>query len=279
MSIPKYAPVLISSVVCFSVVWVSYQYVKSWLFNPLKQKKKDILKTIELTPEQKYKATEKTKFIEIYKNKDIYNDNIDQCFYQVVEYNKAIQPTNNDLEQKWKRRILFENTPRGNIIMYYDPFKRGFAYHTDQNISYSLLNTVVMKYVRMFRCLDFFIDEEEIPMGHVSPFMILDKETGSSKLDKKGDKIDTKSGPFLKSKRLVISNKNDKLISKEKIKNKIIYYGKLVNFDFLNKPIIANNANNANNEEKKETKSNLNYSDYKFWQSDKQVNALDIGIF
>jgi hypothetical protein len=45
-----------------------------------------------------------------------------------------------------------------------DAYKQGFAYYSGQTgIPYSVLNAVSMKYVMMFRCRDFFMDENILP--------------------------------------------------------------------------------------------------------------------
>ena len=44
--------------------------------------------------------------------------------------------------------------------MYYDVFKQGFSYYSNENyISYKILNAIAMKYVMVFFCRDFFMDE------------------------------------------------------------------------------------------------------------------------
>lgn len=93
-----------------------------------------------------------------------YNSNIDPVFYRKRELTEFLKDTQNPLEPKWRAKMLFENTPRGNIMMFYDAYKQGFAYYSDQNsIPYALLNAVSMKYVIVFRCRDFFMDETVLP--------------------------------------------------------------------------------------------------------------------
>ena len=47
--------------------------------------------------------------------------------------------------------------------MIYDPYKLGFSYYCDnKTISYNILNTMALKYTRMFSCVDFFMDNEVI---------------------------------------------------------------------------------------------------------------------
>ena len=90
-------------------------------------------------------------FIE-YQNKKLkdINDNVEKEFYTKETYNNALEQENNILESNWKKRILIENTPRGNVYMYYDAYKLGFSYYSDtSSLSYNLLNAVAMKYCRI----------------------------------------------------------------------------------------------------------------------------------
>ena len=76
------------------------------------------------------------------------------------------------LEKIWRTRILFESTPRGNIFMFYDAYKLGFSFYCDQKtVSYDILNAAAMKYVTLFRCRHFFIDESVVAKEHTSPFI------------------------------------------------------------------------------------------------------------
>ena len=60
-------------------------------------------------------------------------------------------------------RVLIEATPRGNVIMFYNPYKLGFSYYSDSTgIPYPILNAVAMKYVTVFYCRNFFVDEHFI---------------------------------------------------------------------------------------------------------------------
>jgi hypothetical protein len=88
-----------------------------------------------------------------------YNANVDEIFYTKSKWSELMTNENNYLERKWRTKILFENTPRGNVVMWYDAYQLGFAYYSDQNIPYSLLNAIAMKYVLVFCCRDFFMDE------------------------------------------------------------------------------------------------------------------------
>jgi hypothetical protein len=139
-----------------------------------------------------------------------FSSNIDPIFYNKKELNQIMLIENNHLEKEWKTRIMIDSTPRGNLIMFYDVYKQGFAYYSDQNsIPYSVLNGSVMKYVVIFGCRDFYMDENFLPKGYSSPlskiFLEDDKpaESGDNTESNKKTapkKIDTKSGPFAKFK-------------------------------------------------------------------------------
>ena len=101
------------------------------------------------------------------------NVNIEPIFYNKQKFSECMREENNPLESRWKKNLLYESTPRGSIIMYYDVFKSGFAYYADQNsIPYSILNAVAMKYVVVYFCRDFFVDDSIIK----EPSKLSDKE-------------------------------------------------------------------------------------------------------
>ena len=125
-----------------------------------------------------YTEKETKKFLETYSTTETtdINSSIQSVFYDSDSYKNIMSVANNELENYWKRRILFENTPRGNIIMHYDAYKLGFTYYSDTSgLPYSLLNAVAMKYVRIYKCRDFFIDTQITP--HPSPFVKNTKNT------------------------------------------------------------------------------------------------------
>lgn len=228
-----------------------------------------------------YKENEKKRFLKIFE-KDIYNKNVDPVFYNLKEYNKLVIQENNELEKKWKIRILFETTPISNIIMFYDVYKKGFSYYSDTNITYTLLNAVAMKYVRIFCCRDLFIDDMIAPSEKPSPLIELEqkeeKEEKEEKKEKKEEKDESKTirnGPFIKIKKKIETNNNDE---KNKPKqeqhlynvNKFIYMGKISNFSFIQKiqkkRVVLSNQNKFKDifeEEHEIQKEILSYSEYR----------------
>ena len=220
-----------------------------------------------LSKEQQYLETMKSKFLKTYTNKDK-SFNIDNVFYDRPKF-KTLIASNNPLEQMWKRRILIEYTSQGNIIMFYDVYKEGFSYYSDQFVPYSLLNAVAMKYVMIYKCFDFFIDNS-ITLSD-SPFLTFIKNEETNEIDKKKiyltnilnhqDPLQqdnnntnkmktTTNNPFVKFKNyntnLEIQTKKpntsfqqQKQREEQQIqqfyKNKFIYLGKIQNYSFIQK--------------------------------------------
>jgi hypothetical protein len=217
---------------------------------------------IRCSPEEDFLIKAKTDFDKSYEDPshiEKYNENIDPIFLDTEKYSDITKMPDSELELAWRRRILFVNTPRGNVIMFYDSFKQGFSYYSDQHISYAFLNAVAMKYVIIYRCRDFFIDEQILPQEFRSRILELLKKEDLDAINKKKEdgpgKIDTKAGPFAKFKSYVkpsdpvtsatvVKNKinlprvvdiKPPIITKDQMKNKFIYLGKTMNWNILTK--------------------------------------------
>jgi hypothetical protein len=105
-----------------------------------------------IDPVDTYVADRKQKFVNTTES-----TNIDPAFYDKTKYGE-ITRDNNHLETLWKTRLMYEPTPRGSLIMFYDVFRQGFAYYCDTNcVPYSVLNAAAMKYVGVFYCRDLFL--------------------------------------------------------------------------------------------------------------------------
>lgn len=211
------------------------------------------VKKVITDPLSEYIQQKKSAFVKLFqdlKNEDpAFNGNIDKIFYLKKEYD-ALMGQANSLETEWKTRLLMETTPRGNILMYYDPYKMGFTYYSDsKGHSYSLLNAIAMKYVTIFNCRDFYFDNTLDKISSPLAKLHLEEE---KKTDKKNDKEKQKlksamkDGPFVKfkkhsqettrkkddDKKDVVDNKPTKPI----YKNKFIHMGKITHFRVLNPP-------------------------------------------
>ena len=222
----------------------------------------------EKTSEQLFLEKEKKQFGGLFEsdvNFEKWNANIASVFYDKTQYEDAIKEKENSLEKKWKSRILMEHTPRGNVIMYYDPYKHGFAYYSDMHIPYEYLNACAMKYVRLYLCRDFFIDQSYYPANLNSPFMRI-HEIEKKKPSENRGKFDVRKGPFAKIKKntgsTVKESKQEKKEEEKKpdyIKNKFIHLGKIYNFSFLNKEMKVVS--------KKRDLGEVNYGSFKKWRN------------
>jgi len=167
---------------------------------------------------------------------------IEPFFYDKQIYTETMKNPDNPYEKQWKTKILFENTPRGNVIFTYDIYKMGFCYFSDQQaITYDILNAIAMKYVITFRCLDFFIDEKY----HTSPFLEL-YEKEQLKETKTQLRINQQNNTIkntLKSQNIPLKTKTNKPSEPPAapdsdpitIKNRFLYQGKIANFSFCQK--------------------------------------------
>jgi hypothetical protein len=76
-------------------------------------------------------------------------------------------PQEKDVESL-KKNVLIENTPFGNVIMFYDSSKSSFVYYSDKTLSYPVVNAVGRKYVLTFGCEFLFVDENN-PIKNSTP--------------------------------------------------------------------------------------------------------------
>jgi len=241
-----------------------YSSIYKQIFLRIKNHVKTQIVKMPIT-EAEFIENEKAKIIDIYKNPhklELSNSNMDVLFYKIQKYNDEMLNIQNTLEPKWRSRVLFINTPRGNIITYYDCYKRGFSYFSDQtNIPYSLLNAVAMRYVIHFRCLDLFVDNKLFQNEYnESPLIGLkdiedkrEREKDVEKYLKNNISLDfIKKAPMAKLKKYnsTVSpvEKREQLNGSKPLNNKLnkdelysinrfIYMGKIQNFSFLQKEI------------------------------------------
>ena len=194
------------------------------------------IKNREPTQEELFISDRKTQFLQLFEKPSFENNiNIDPVFYQKAILNEILKESKNRLEIQWQTRILYDSLLRGNIIMYYDPYKMGFSYYSDQKtISYDLLNVVAMKYVKIYKCLHFFLDENIVPINKGSPLIDLYfKEKEESKKTKENQQHFIKRKTIMKEVSNQYENGKLKSIEPEKMQNKFIYLGKIANFQWI----------------------------------------------
>jgi hypothetical protein len=165
--------------------------------------------------------------------------------------------------------------------MYYDVYKKGFAYYCDSTgIPYIVLNAVAKKYVRTFMCRDLFMDDSE---EEASPLIQLQEIEEKKEKEKKTEKFlglnkeVSKNAPFAKLKRYNLEDKSEsakdekKIVMKNTNINKFIYKGKTLNFSLLQKiprrrtviPFTNSKFMDMFEKEHELQKSVMSYADYK----------------
>lgn len=138
--------------------------------------------------ETKYEKSCK-KYAELYKKEtEDENSNINPLLYDYDKRKELFSDPENIYEKQWKTRILIENTPRGNVMMYYNPYLLSYQYYSDeQSFPFKILEEVATKYVTMFRCKDFFIDMENRPQNKMLEILQREEEMLKTKKMKIND--------------------------------------------------------------------------------------------
>ncbi len=195
---------------------------------------------VVIDPIEEYIKSRKQKLLSTYETDINMNTNISQDVYDRKRLNDILKDEANSLERLWKTRILYEPTPRGPVIMYYDIYKQGFAYYSDQSgISYAILNAVAMKYVITFFCRDLFFDETTITTERLSPLVKVFNEEEKKTI--KQSFTEKEGQPFAKlrnykteqpTKKKERENANSTL-ERPMLKNKFISLGKIYNFSII----------------------------------------------
>jgi hypothetical protein len=176
MQFPQ-SPFYIIAKLILNYIFFIIQYIR--LFN-----NKPPIKPIEKPHvETKYEKACK-KYADFYsKETPDENSNIDTVLYDFDKRKEIFVSPDNELEKQWKSRILIENTPRGNVMMYFNPYLLSYYYYSDEQIiPYKILEQVATKYVVMYRCKDFFIDPEKRPGNKI--LEVLQKEEDALKSKK-----------------------------------------------------------------------------------------------
>jgi len=200
-------------------------------------------------PTEIYIDAARERFRDSFTKVDDFNRNIESIVYVPDKLSEALSVEDNLLVPTWKRRIIYESTPRGNIIMFYDIAKQGFAYFSDQSMTYTILNAVAMKYVLIYYCRDFFVDETEfVDEGVANPFVVAQRgdllnETAKKREHQQKLMQDTKNSSFAKLKKYPTKPLEPKPLEPKSLKsetvdaiviqNRFIYLGKLINFSFI----------------------------------------------
>ena len=149
-----------------------------------------------------------------------------------------------------KNSILMENTPQGNLIMFYDNSRESFTFYADNTIPYRYLETVGRKYVIMNNCKHIFVDmAKEIDDAKKKLDETKQQQQEQKQKQQDEESSSTKKNVFAKLKNYnnnptnprnstnpapQSTKKSDLLIVKEHA-NRYSYEGKMANFSFLKK--------------------------------------------
>jgi hypothetical protein len=185
------------------------------------------------------------------------NMNIDINLYDYEKRKDIFMEEKNECEEHWKRKLMYEFTPRGNVIVYYNPYKHAFMYYCDENsVPYQIMQHIAKKYVVMFRCRDFFIDPEMYPDNRILEVMKKEEEALNVKskkvnditkcLDKDMNMNNKNIFASLKSYKQDEVKVKGKVATIQPVKNKFsntfIRLGKTCEFNIIQKPVDKNIA-------------------------------------
>ena len=194
------------------------------------------------------------------KKKKNWNSNIDDVIRDQTALSELLKDPNNELEKKWRASILIESTPRGNVIMFYDAYKRGFSYYCDQTVMpYEIMNAVAMKYVITFHCRDFFVDSTILPRTSL-PSKEEDKKEQGKSTSVKDDKAFVKFKTYnTATKKAGVAAEDDKTI------NCFLHLGATRNWSPITKKVKPNPINGFQSDMMPGGSNNkkLSYLDYK----------------
>ncbi len=171
------------------------------------------------------------------------NSNINADLYDNSARKTLFAEENNQTEKLWKSRILFENTYRGNIIMYYDAFRMSFAYYSDEQIvPYKALYHAALRYVVKFRCRNFFIDMDTFPENPMIEILKKEDEQLKTKtqMQHHGESRPKSANPNPNPVFAKLKTYNTETAKQNKPKhpfsNKFVRIGKMCEFNILQKP-------------------------------------------
>ena len=215
-----------------------------WLFSFLKSQPPSIAVECIKDPREEYVNTRKTDFLRTFETDVIdWNVNVPDVMRDQAALAETLQDADNEIEKKWKRSLLIESTPRGNVVMFYDAYKQSFSYYCDQAVMpYDIMNAVAMKYVLTFYCRDFFIDSTILPkLDKVESA----KKTTDAPIEPSAMPLLEKSQPFAKFKSYNTATNKAVSVTREadKIINRFLHLGPVRNWIPITKRVKMNPLN------------------------------------
>jgi len=190
--------------------------------------------------------------------------------YKEEYKNKTATETPKEKIENLKHSFMIENTPLGNVLMFYDHTRETFTYYSDSTVPYRYLEVVSRKYVLMNDCVSLYVDmddeikeaekklkvekEQEQLREQRKEQQARDQKEQNITIDapkkgvfaklKKYNRVDAKSQIIQPTTNKTVNNSrmmsNDKKVEKENMiikerANRYSYEGKFANFSFLKK--------------------------------------------
>ena len=191
-----------------------------------------------------------------------------------------------------KNSIIMENTPLGNVLMFYNHARETFVYYSDNTIPYRYLEVVGRKYVITNNCKSIFVDMLDV-LKEAEQKVVLEKEQKEKEdleeKEKEKEKEYLEKEPLekanvfaklksynqdsLKTSNISTTRPQSNPASTKKTDNKLVktsanrysYEGKMVNYSFLQK--VNKNVVDKN--------SDLTFAEFKkMKQNDKTENIV-----
>lgn len=170
---------------------------------------------------------------------DKYKDKLKTINMRTRKYDDVIH------EKEWEylsNSQLIENTPFGNVLIYYSSHTDAFVYYSDRVLPYGCIDTVGRRYAITYRCIPLYIDGESAP----------DTQMVEDRVE------NTTPNVFVKFKSYNLKSKKTEATPTNNVKiNRYTYGGKLANFMFLKTPKPVNK---------------LTYADFKRKQANNKSN-------
>jgi hypothetical protein len=196
---------------------------------------------------------ENKKEIKVIKYEDKYWDKYERMLNKEIE-----DKTEEKLEEEEisKNNILFETTPNGNVLMFYDSKRTSFIYYADTAIPYRYLESVARKYVTTYYCLHLYIDmKKEIAEAEKK---INDKKLEEKqRLEEERIKLEGEGEGEKEKKKL---EDNDKKLDKDKKETKEVprnVFAKLKNYNAGSNTVIKGNKVAETNPNRNTTNSTI----------------------
>ena len=213
----------------------------------------------------------------IYSNEEEEEDLEEEVIKPVIKYEDKYKEKFEKLEYKTtnetrleelKNSFIMENTPHGNVIMYWNQKNGVFSYYSDGTMPYHFLEVVARKYVIMNDCKDiYYVMEEQMKEVIVETIPKTKEETPSvfaklknynhSSIDsvKTGGKQKSVSKMSYKPNSISKLNIVKKNVILKENSNHYSCMGRIVNFNLLKREKPKNQINISFSEYKKLIKS------------------------